>query len=231
MLELNEEEYERAVGLRSPLLPIEHETFQPGGPLVARSNSFPFLLSLVRATSDYRVRARVRGNRPWYAELYEPGNVTQGHELMVALAGAFMDQTHRRGQKGLLLFLPPEWVLRYHSESGYWIHQPLLNALDEADIPYLDFGPFLESHSVDPVNEPFIEHGGHYGQEGDRLLAKMILAELRARFPEAAAGGFVRCFRSGLALTRCGVAADWACSRSDPILIRRRRGSAEVASR
>ena len=55
-----------------------------------------------------------------------------------------------------------------------------MDALDEAGIPYLDFGQDLIRNSDDPVNKVF-GPGAHFNARGDALLAESVLAELHAR--------------------------------------------------
>lgn len=187
--ELSESEYERAMGVRAPPLRLEYETFQPGGPLIAPAPSFPYSLSLLRVGDDYRVRARLHGNRPRYTELYEPGNVSGGFELMLALFRTFVREAAERGQRGVVLLLPSWTVLEYHARTGIWIHQKLMEALEREAVPYMDFGPYVEAHAAKPLVDPFYQGnaGGHYGDYGDALVAEFVSSELETRFSDAIA--------------------------------------------
>jgi hypothetical protein len=99
---------------------------------------------------------------------------------MVAIAKAFREETQRRGQVGVILFLPPREVVSYYMSTHKWIHQPLLDRLKQEEIRYMDFGPFLIQHGDDVLHKPFAADG-HYNAVGDALLAGMLATELEDR--------------------------------------------------
>jgi hypothetical protein len=173
MPELSADEYERNVGLRTPLLPLDHENFQPGGALVGPMVQFPYLISLARNLGKHGLRARIRGYHDKFAEFYEPGHPTQALELTVAIMKAFRAETARRSQKSLILLMPTLQTMTYHAETGIWVHQSLREQLDREQIPYLDFAPYLASHR-DRDFSAYFTPGGHYNERGDALLARMM---------------------------------------------------------
>jgi hypothetical protein len=182
MPELTEDEYDRSVGLRSPLLEIPNENFQPGGELVAPIPRFPYLVSLIRSLGDYGVRARIHRNRPWYTELYEPKHPTKALEITTAIMRAFRDETVKRGAQGVILFLPPPEAVAYFQQTGIWLHSSLVEQLDHEHIPYLDFGPYLLSHLDAAPAAAYFAPSGHYNARGEALLAGMVASALKDRW-------------------------------------------------
>ncbi len=174
---LTEEEYDRTIGLRLPLLRLEHESFQPGGGLVGQMARFPYLLSLIRNLGDYSLRARFRGSIPLYAEFYQPNHPTQALELTLEILKAFRAETALRAQRGVILLLPTLEALTYRERSGTWIHQPLLERLDREGLAYMDFGPYVLAHR-DRDLAAYFSPTGHYSEVGDALLARMMAGEL-----------------------------------------------------
>jgi hypothetical protein len=174
---LTEEEYDRTIGLRPPLLRLEHESFQPGGGLVGPLARFPYLLSLFRNLEDYSLRARFRGNIPRYAEFYQPDHPTQALALTLEILKAFRAETALRAQRGVVLLLPTLESLTYRERAGAWIHQPLLERLDREGLAYMDFGPYVLAHR-DRDLAAYFSPTGHYSELGDALLARMMADEL-----------------------------------------------------
>lgn len=180
MPKLTEDEYQRTVGLRTPLLVLEHESFQPGGELVGPMAQFPYLRSLIQNLGNYGIRARIRGHHDKITQLYEPGHPTHALELTLAIMRAFRVETAQRSQKGMVLLLPTLETLTYHAKTGVWIHQALRERLDRESIPYMDFGPYLVSRR-DRDFGAYFAPSGHYNERGDALLSSMMAEKLVQR--------------------------------------------------
>lgn len=177
---LTEEEYERTIGQRLPLLPLVHESFQPGGELVGPMPAFPFSVSLMRNIGNYGIRARIRGHYSAAAQFYEPDHPTGALQLTFAILQAFHRDAKLRGQDGRVLLLPAREDLTYHQRTGVWVHRALLELLDRERIPYMDFAPYLSSQR-DLDLEAYFTRAGHYNDRGDALLAQFLARELRRR--------------------------------------------------
>lgn len=175
---LTEQEYERTIGQRLPLLPLAHESFQPGGDLMGPMPGFPFSLSLIRNIGNYGIRARIRGHHSSAAQLYEPDHPTRALQLTLAILQAFYRDAERRGQDGRVLLLPTREDLTYHQKTGVWVHRALLELLDRERIPYMDYAPYLSSER-DLELDAYFTPGGHYNERGDALLAEFIARDLR----------------------------------------------------
>jgi hypothetical protein len=179
--DVTEADYRRIVGLDGPPLVLEHETFQPGGPIVSPVQKFPYTFSLLAGLRDYRLRARLSGNRPPWAVLYHPDDPTQGLQITAAIARAFGDEARARGQRALVLIMPELRDLEYFERKHAWSYQPLLEQLDAAKIPYADFGPYLASHQQGPEARSNYSPDGHYNAEANALLARFVAEDLARR--------------------------------------------------
>lgn len=177
---LTEEEYDRTIGLRRPLLALEHESFQPGGDLLGPLPQFPYSLALARNLGNYAIRARIRGFPSRFAPLYDPDHPTRALQLAVAILREFHREAARRGQHGFVLLLPTREDMAYHQKTGTWIHQSLLERLDREGLRYLDFSPYLQAHRDRELTDYFTA-SGHYNEQGDALLAAMLANELKAQ--------------------------------------------------
>jgi hypothetical protein len=145
---------------------------------------FPYVISLLRNLTNYSIRARVRGHHSKYAELYEPSHPTGALRLTFAILEAFRAEASRRAQRSLVLLLPTLQDLTYHEETGVWVHQPLLDRLSRAGIPFIDYGPYLVTHH-DRAFDAYFTPGGHYNELGDAVLSRMLATELEPRLRRA----------------------------------------------
>ena len=175
---LTEEEHLRLLGAQGPQLPLEHESFFPGGPAGATRLSFPFTAALVRNFGDFRMRARW-ARRPIYAEFYEPGHPLRGLEITREIFKAFAAGAKARGQQPLALLFPNREDVAGFRRSGAWTYGPLATELRASGVDFLDFGPLLAAHVGEGPLEEVYDASGHFNAATDRFLAECVLERLK----------------------------------------------------
>lgn len=180
--QLDEREYLRSVGLASPLLPVEHENFQPGGPAGATRLEFPFTLAILRNLGDFRMRAFLR-RRPEYAEFYEPGHPLRGLQLTASILESFAREAQRRGQHPLILLLPTRPDVLEFRKHGRWTYAPLADELRARGLEFLDFGPPLDELVGARDAFEFFMPRAHYSPAVNARLADFVHERL-ARYEE-----------------------------------------------
>jgi hypothetical protein len=179
---LSEEEHRRLIGVDDPRLPLEHESFAPGGPAGATLLRFPFTLAVLENFADYRMQARL-ARRPPYAEFYAPGHPLHALEITASIFEAFAKEAQARGQVPLALLFPNRSDLeRLRASKESW-YAPLARELESRKVALLDFGPKAEElFRGRPLDEVY-DSTGHFRAETERRLAEVVLAKLSS-FPE-----------------------------------------------
>jgi hypothetical protein len=177
--DLSEEEYLRAMGVVEPHLALEHESFQPGGPLAVQEFRFPFSVSLLRALPGILRRGLSR--RPHYAALYGHGHPTLALETTAAIMGAFWRDALAAGKQPAIVIFATAEELAYQQRTAQASYQSLLKILDESEITYLDLGPLLLRHLGSRSVLEIFKSGGHYDEEVNELVAANVYQHLRDR--------------------------------------------------
>ena len=178
--QLTEQEYRRSVGLESPFLPMEHESFQPGGPTGVTTLAFPYTVSLLRNMASYQVRALL-ARRPDYAEFYTKGHPLAAMEITAKILESFQDEARRRGQYPLVVLLATRHDIAYVRRTGKWTYAPLAEELRRAHVNFIDFGPTLLKHMGErPVTE-FFKPLGHYNEDVSKVLADTVYETLKSQ--------------------------------------------------
>jgi hypothetical protein len=174
---LSEQEYYQVLGIKHPILKLEHEVFQLDGLAGITRFHFPYLYTLFKSFHDFRLRAKL-ARQPPYFEFYQPRHPTQSLELATALLQAFYQATQQRQQQALIVFFANDYDLKFYQRTQQWSYQNLLNALDKLQIPYLNFGPTLLAHvGQQPVDRFFKK--GHYNKQVNQWVADFIAAEIK----------------------------------------------------
>jgi hypothetical protein len=179
---LTESEYLRSVGVDSPLLPLEHENFQPGGPAGMTLLAFPYSIAVLRNLFGYQVRSLI-ARRPDYAEFYEKGHPMAGLEITSAILESFQAEARKRGKWPLVLLLATRHDVNYFRKTGKWTYASLVERLREAKVNYIDFGPTLVKQLGDRDVMAVFKPLGHYNEEASKLLADTVHETLRTRGP------------------------------------------------
>ncbi len=177
---LTHDEYMRAVGAKKPLLKLEHETMQPGGPSGAVELTFPYSVAVVRSSLFYyRFRARV-GRYPEWMPFLQEGHPMHGLEITHGISQRFADIAKSRGKKSLMLILPHPEDFHYFQRTKVWTYSALVERYKKSGLAMADFGPFLLARAEErklPL-QAFFGPTGHYSDEGTAEVARFVLSTL-----------------------------------------------------
>jgi hypothetical protein len=175
---LTEDEHLRLVGLKSPQLELEYESFFPGGPAGMYLPGFPYTYSLARGLGDYRFRARLVG-RPTHAEYFERGHPLQGYEITRGICLEFAKLARSRKQYPLVLVLPTRQDVESWRKDHQWCYDELVADLRSAGVDTIEFGSALaESLEGRDVREAY-DYSDHFEPAANRRLAEFVHGHLR----------------------------------------------------
>jgi hypothetical protein len=170
--------------LRDPanLLPDEYllpDT--PDGPVTLR---FPYTMTLARVALMPRLRVRITG-RPSWADFYRADHRSGALALTAAIAEAFLRESEHRGKRALIIMLPDASSFRARAEFAEPEYAPLITALATRKIDVFDPSPALlialGQRSYCELYTAPADCTGHFGIEGSRIVADVVMAELRRR--------------------------------------------------
>ncbi len=167
---LDESEYHRVLGIEGPPLPLQHESFQTGGPSGATLLRFPYTLSIFRNLGYFRMRSLMKGV-PAHAIFYEAGSLPDPLPVTRAIAARFVNVARERGQLPLVVMLPTRGDIEYHHDHGRWLHEGFLRSLQDAGLPASDLSKVISDHIGVSEIDAFFTPGGHYGPELNAALA------------------------------------------------------------
>lgn len=175
----SEAEYEAVVA--DPAAHLEHEYFIPGGPSGVQEFGFPLSLHVLASLRHFQFQARLRGV-PYYAEFYETSHPSQSLAITEGILERFAREARHRGKIPVLTIIPSGRSLVHFQETGRWSYQPLLDALERRKLEVLNFGsPILERVGPEGVEALFGDVGGHFNEEGYRMLAEIARDHLEEK--------------------------------------------------
>ena len=170
--------------LRDPANLLPHEYLlpdTPDGPVTLR---FPYTLTVARVALMPRLRVRFTG-RPSWADFYRAGHRSGGLALTAAIVEAFVREAERRDKRALIVVLPGASNFRAEAKFGQLEYAPLMAALAAKNIDVFDPSPALLTalgqRSYCELYTAPADCEGHFGIEGSRIVAVVIMAELRQR--------------------------------------------------
>jgi hypothetical protein len=170
--------------LRDPANLLPHEYLlpdTPDGPVTLR---FPYTLTVARVALMPRLRVRFTG-RPSWADFYRTDHRSGGLALTAAIVEAFVREAEHRGKRALIVMLPGASSFRAEAKFGQPEHAPLIDALAAKNIDVFDPSPALLTalgqRSYCELYTAPADCEGHLGIEGSRIVADVIMAELRQR--------------------------------------------------
>ena len=170
--------------LRDPANLLQHEYLlpdTPDGPVTLR---FPYTLTVARVALMPRLRVRFTG-RPSWADFYRAGHRSGGLALTAAIVEAFVREAERRDKRALIVVLPGASNFRAEAKFGQPEYAPLMAALAAKNIDVFDPSPALLTalgqRSYCELYTAPADCEGHFGIEGSRIVADVIMAELRQR--------------------------------------------------
>ncbi|MEE3329348.1 MAG: hypothetical protein VX246_00645 [Myxococcota bacterium] len=155
---------------------LKHEYFAPGGASGTATRRFPHALALLRAFAHFHVVAELKGDI-WYKDFYRPEHPSNALQLATEIFREFVREAAERGQQPVALILSTELDFIDHRQTGEWVHQPFLDALERAGIPYLDTSNAFESRMQGRSTSEFFS-GAHPTEEGHHILADIVAAHL-----------------------------------------------------
>ena len=170
--------------LHDPANLLPHEYLlpdTPDGPVTLR---FPYTLTVARVALMPRLRMRLTG-RPSWADFYRPDHRSGALALTTAIADAFVREAEHRGKQALIVILPDASSFRARAEFGRPEYAPLVAALATRKIGVFDPSSALLSalgqRSYCELYVAPADCNGHFGIEGSRIVAEVVMAELRRR--------------------------------------------------
>jgi hypothetical protein len=170
--------------LHDPANLLPHEYLlpdTPDGPVTLR---FPYTLTVARVALMPRLRVRLTG-RPSWADFYRPDHRSGALALTTAIADAFVREAEQRGKRALIVILPDASSFRARAEFGRPEYAPLVAALATRKIGVFDPSSALLSalgqRSYCELYVAPADCNGHFGIEGSRIVAEVVMAELRRR--------------------------------------------------
>jgi hypothetical protein len=170
--------------LRDPANLLPHEYLlpdTPDGPVTLR---FPYTLTVARLALMPRLRARITG-RPSRTDFYKADHRSGALALTTAIVEAFVREAEHRGKRALIVMLPGASSFRARIEFGEPEYAALITALATRKIDVFDPSPALlialgQRNYCELYTAP-ADCDGHFGIEGSRIVADVVMAELRQR--------------------------------------------------
>jgi hypothetical protein len=170
--------------LRDPANLLPHEYLlpdTPDGPVTLR---FPYTLTVARVALMPRLRVRITG-RPSWADFYRADHRSGALALTAAIVEAFVRESEHRGKRALIVMLPGASNFRARAEFGQPEYAPLITALATRKIDVFDPSSALlfalGQRSYCELYTVPADCNGHFGIEGSRIVADVVMAELRRR--------------------------------------------------
>lgn len=168
--------------LDDPAARLPHEYFLPGGPAGITALEFPFTLSALRLTRNYRLQAVFR-REPAHAAFYAPDHPSGALRVTSAIARSFVAESKAQDKHAGVVIFPLAGDFAYARRTGRLPHQPLLDELERHHVPVLDTTAPLEKAlgDRDPCDLYVRCQGGHFTPEGNRIIAESVHGWLAAR--------------------------------------------------
>jgi hypothetical protein len=170
--------------LRDPASVVPHDYLLPDtrdGPVTLR---FPYLLTLGHLALMPRVWVRII-NSPSWGDFYRADHPSGALALTAAIAEAFVREAERRGKRALVVMLPGASSFRARAKFGEPEYAPLLTALAARQVDVFDpSAALLAATGQRSYCDLFVlpaDCTGHFGVFGSRLVADVMLTELRQR--------------------------------------------------
>lgn len=171
------EDYERFIADPDPFLP--HEFFTLAGASGEPRLAFPYLLSVAKAATHFRVRAAITGTPHW-APFYREDHPSDALRVTERIASAFREEVVARGAHPLVVMLPHAMDLAVHGKSGSFPYESLRRAMERRGLDVVDIGAEVVARRGEGASAGFAA-GQHYDEQGYRFVAETVFARLRER--------------------------------------------------
>ena len=163
--------------LRDPARYHRDDPFVWNGPEGGVELRFPYTRVVVELLWNRRLWRGVRRSLtsyPAWADFMQPGHVSGGFELALAIIGQFARVAGERGKRVMVVVLPDEGTILYYRKSGAWAYADLVGAIAASGIGVLNLGEALAQHLGPRDPAELFNPTLHYNDEGYRVLAEAV---------------------------------------------------------
>jgi hypothetical protein len=141
--------------------------------------------ALVRLLSVLGTRVHDRhfaAERLWKGGVFNPAS--EAFRIQVALLEQFADTVRAAGRSPLVVFLPSRASVERSLAGGRLLYEPLAAALRSAGVEYLDAADAFREAVAAGGPHRWFAPGGHYSEEGNRVVAAWLARRLNGRKDE-----------------------------------------------
>ncbi len=123
----------------------------------------------------FRVKSMLAGKSFW-ADFYSEDHPSQALQLTTLIIESFHREATEKGKIPVVVIFPMEFDLKIYKKTGEWDYQNLLDRLKEDGIETLNIGEgFIKRIGHRETCSLFKRcDGGHYNEEGNRIVAELI---------------------------------------------------------
>lgn len=168
---------------------LKHENFSPCQSGAYTCFKFPFTVSLLEAVfreAKKRLSDEVlshQGKKISEQNIFSPSHSSRAIHITTSIAKEFVDLAILKGQKPLILLIPTNQDLKNYKRNNKWSYQSLINTLEDLEnTVVLNSGEvFIDYLKGRNPNILYIKKktgGGHFNEEGYRVLAEYVNKEL-----------------------------------------------------
>lgn len=173
---LDEEEYNRFIGLSAPPLQLPYQNFGPMGRAGAVMAKFPFSYSLFKNIGYWRFKSKISG-LSGYMQFYDIGHPFRGLDITEKIIKSFNNEAINRSQKPLIILFPGPADTKYFLKTKLDIFSELESRLLQSGIEVLNLNPLVvEYHDNNPNVTLYRDH--HFGPELNQETANWIRNKL-----------------------------------------------------
>jgi hypothetical protein len=162
-----------------PGLYLKHDFFIPGGLSGTKFASFPYIVSLIKASNI--IVQRVISDPCYWRELYNPEHQARALQVTVAVMENFYKEARVRRQYPIIFILPTQGDLKYYKLHNHPYYQPLIDILKSQNIEVVDIAARITQRwpNIDLAMLFSQKSHYHYSPWGNRILAEVAAAYLR----------------------------------------------------
>ncbi|MFZ5452666.1 MAG: hypothetical protein ACOZF2_12495 [Thermodesulfobacteriota bacterium] len=165
--------------IKAPSPYLSHEFFLPGGPSGIQALRFPYTLALLKSAP--LLFSRWRQGTPQYFDFFKRNHPSGALDLTLAIMQAFHREAAARGKVSLIVLVPTFYDQLYFQKHGRWVYQEMLDYLGREKINYLNLGPGILAYLGSRYpGDIFQGPGGHFTEEGYKLMAQLVYDKMSA---------------------------------------------------
>ena len=100
----------------------------------------------------------------------------------------FVNEARRKKKNPVVAIMPTSFNLQYFQKHRVWPYRPLLDALQSAQMPFINIGEgILRTMPTRNPCDLFNNCGGHFNKTGYALVAKVVHVRLQKLFGDVSA--------------------------------------------